>query len=269
MSEEKIKKNTLSRREFLRNAGIVVGTTTVGSAFFLTACGEEKEITKTVTTTAPGTTNTITTTAPGTTGTVTATQTATQLSTKYMCPVCNGEFESINALKSHFETYHPWAGQIMLKSNHIEVHPERCVGCEVCLLACSSYNYGIASRNLSLIRLDLDPLSPDFYEPKTCMQCDYPACYYACPLKDQALCVDNETGVRYIVADKCNGCGECVKACPFDPPRINCDMFAPIAERKAFKCDLCRGREGGPACVEFCQTSALTLASNDVNEPNV
>ena len=108
MSEEKQKTpKTISRREFLKDAGIVVGGTAVGSAFFLSACGKEVEVTKTVTTTAPGTTSTITKTAPGTTSTVTTTAGGTtQTVTKYTCPVCNQEFDSLSALKAHFDAEH-------------------------------------------------------------------------------------------------------------------------------------------------------------------
>jgi aerobic-type carbon monoxide dehydrogenase small subunit (CoxS/CutS family) len=110
MSEEKdIKKEPgkISRREFLKDAGIVVGGTAVSSAFFLSACGKEVEVTKTVTTTAPGTTSTITKTAPGTTSTVTTTAAgSTQTITKYTCPIDGQEFDSLSALKAHFDTVH-------------------------------------------------------------------------------------------------------------------------------------------------------------------
>jgi len=108
MSEEKKKTpKTISRREFLKDAGIVVGGTAVGSAFFLSACGKEVEVTKTVTTTAPGTTSTITKTAPGTTSTVTTTAGGTtQTVTKYICPACNQEFSSLDALKAHYDSVH-------------------------------------------------------------------------------------------------------------------------------------------------------------------
>jgi len=97
MSEEEQKTpKTISRREFLKDAGIVVGGTAVGSAFFLSACGKEVEVTKTVTTTAPGTTSTVTTTAAGSTQTI----------TKYTCPVCSQEFSSLDALKNHFDEAH-------------------------------------------------------------------------------------------------------------------------------------------------------------------
>ncbi|MCK9179157.1 MAG: 2Fe-2S iron-sulfur cluster-binding protein [Candidatus Cloacimonetes bacterium] len=106
MSEE-IKKTTrtISRREFLRDAGMVVGGTAVSSAFFLSACGEEVEVTKTVTTTAPD--STVTTTAPGATSTVTKTAADNTVTvTKYTCPVCNQEFDSLEALKAHYDAVH-------------------------------------------------------------------------------------------------------------------------------------------------------------------
>ena len=109
MSEETKKTpRTISRREFLRDAGIVVGGTAVSSAFFLSACGEEVEVTKTVTTTAPG--STVTTTAPGATSTVTKTAADNTVTvTKYTCPVCNQEFDSLEALKAHFDSAHEGA----------------------------------------------------------------------------------------------------------------------------------------------------------------
>jgi len=110
MSEEKeIKKEPgkISRRQFLRDAGIVVGGTAVSSAFFLSACGEEVEVTKTVTTTAPGATSTVTTTAPGATSTVTKTAADNTVTvTKYTCPVCNQEFDSLESLKAHYDSEH-------------------------------------------------------------------------------------------------------------------------------------------------------------------
>jgi len=108
MSEENKKTpRTISRREFLRDAGIVVGGTAVSSAFFLSACGDEVEVTKTVTTTAPGSTSTVTTTAPGPTSTITKTAADNTVTvTKYTCPVCNQEFDSLEALKAHYDSVH-------------------------------------------------------------------------------------------------------------------------------------------------------------------
>ena len=71
-----------------------------------------------------------------------------------------------------------------------------------------------------------------------CQQCANPGCYNACPRKDKALCIDEETGITYINAEECDGCGECIEGCPFTPPRIKLHPEKEIA----FKCDLCRGR---------------------------
>jgi Fe-S-cluster-containing hydrogenase component 2 len=71
--------------------------------------------------------------------------------------------------------------------------------------------------------------------------------------------IDQTTGTAYVEENECTGCGMCVNACPFDPPRIK------INEEKnvAFKCNLCKGREGGPICVEYCPFQALKIASKD------
>jgi carbon-monoxide dehydrogenase small subunit len=66
MSEEKEKKEEtkgFSRREFLRDAGLVVGGATVGSMAILSACKGDT-VTTTVTKTTPGSTSTTTVTSP-------------------------------------------------------------------------------------------------------------------------------------------------------------------------------------------------------------
>jgi carbon-monoxide dehydrogenase iron sulfur subunit len=92
-----------------------------------------------------------------------------------------------------------------------------------------------------------------------CRQCSSPGCYFACPLKDKAICIDGTTGTTYIDEDECTGCGICIDACPFDPPRIKINAEKNIA----FKCDLCKGRESGPICVEYCPFQALKFVSKD------
>jgi carbon-monoxide dehydrogenase small subunit len=119
MSEENKKTTrTISRREFLRDAGIVVGGTAVGSTFFLSACGKEVEVTKTITTTAPG--STVTTTAPGATSTITKTAADNTVTvTKYTCPVDGLEFDSLEALKAHYDEVHE--GEAVAAENVIKL----------------------------------------------------------------------------------------------------------------------------------------------------
>ena len=102
MSEEKNKEpmNGLSRREFLKDAGLVVGGATVGSMAFLSGC-------KTTTTT------TTTKTLAGSTVTVTGTPV-----TKYIDPIDGTEWPTLDALKAHFNAVRPLAS---LASNFVNL----------------------------------------------------------------------------------------------------------------------------------------------------
>jgi Fe-S-cluster-containing hydrogenase component 2 len=129
-----------------------------------------------------------------------------------------------------------------------------CAGCGTCELACALVHGGSTGPSLRRIWVNRDGIAL-VHQVAACKQCDYPACYYACPLKDQALCIDPTTGARYIDPTKCTGCKKCIDACIADPPRINFDPVTKVA----LKCDLCKDRTAGPACVEFCQAQTLKL----------
>jgi xanthine dehydrogenase YagT iron-sulfur-binding subunit len=102
--EEKKKPEGLSRREFLKDAGLVVGGATVGSMAILSACsGDTSTVTNTVTNTV-----TSTTTVGGAGSTVTTTVTATGAGvTKYIDPVDGSEWPTAEALRAHFLAAHP------------------------------------------------------------------------------------------------------------------------------------------------------------------
>ncbi len=135
-------------------------------------------------------------------------------------------------------------------------NPDACAGCGVCGLMCSLYHEGEVGPSLSRTVLIRDAFSAE-YSVKVCQQCQSPSCYLACPYKDLALCIDEETGVKYINAENCDGCGKCVRACPFTPSNVR---LHPV-DNVAFKCDLCRGRPEGPICVEYCSMGALRVVS--------
>ena len=80
------RKPGISRREFLKDAGLVVGGATVGSMTFLSACGS---------------TTTATVTGPA----VTTTQTVT----KFIDPIDGSEWPTLDALKAHFNAVRPLA----------------------------------------------------------------------------------------------------------------------------------------------------------------
>jgi len=136
--------------------------------------------------------------------------------------------------------------------------PTVCAGCGVCSLMCALYHHGEQGPILSNIELDRDPFNAEFTS-NVCQQCRSPSCYFACPLKDIALCIDEETGATYVNQDECDGCGKCIEACPLEPKRIK-----PHPETNvSLVCDLCRGRDTGPICVEYCGMKALTYIPKD------
>lgn len=149
-------------------------------------------------------------------------------------------------------------GEKALVSGCIVHAPQVCTGCGLCDLMCSLYHEGEQGPALSRGELVGDRLTAEFTF-NVCQQCLSPNCYDACPLKEKALCIDEVTGVKYINAEECNGCGECIEACPFDPPRIK--LYS--EKNVAFMCDLCRSRTEGPICVEYCSFNALTYARKE------
>ncbi len=134
--------------------------------------------------------------------------------------------------------------------------PNICAGCGVCGLMCAFSHEKEYGHSLARNELARDPFNAD-YTFHVCQQCKSPNCYFACPKKDAALCVDKKTGVKYVNAAECLGCGACSDACPFTPPRAN---VQPV-KKVSFKCDLCRDRNDGPICVEYCTMQALRKVS--------
>lgn len=140
-------------------------------------------------------------------------------------------------------------------SGHIGHVPEEesvCADCGTCELVCATHHEGACAPFLTRCWCYRDQMQSE-YEVFTCLQCDIPLCMEACRVG--AMFIDDKTGARCIDATKCNGCRLCMKACPYTPPRINYDP-----ERKiCIKCDLCKDRPEGPACVQYCVTECLTL----------
>ena len=138
------------------------------------------------------------------------------------------------------------------KSGRIVHETKLCTACGICELVCSLYHEGVCSPSLSRITLKREPLAGNF-RVDTCRQCLAPSCYFSCPVN--AIAIDNRFGASFIVEEKCVGCRVCAKSCPLNEEgtiiRFN-------AEKKTcFKCDLCKGRDRGPICVEACPWNAL------------
>jgi Fe-S-cluster-containing hydrogenase component 2 len=136
-----------------------------------------------------------------------------------------------------------------------------CAGCGSCEIVCALTHDGAVgpSHRRLFVRRDIRTMIHTVYG---CRQCSDHPCYDGCPKKGEAMRID-ERGIVYIDESACVGCGACARACAFDPPRINFIKELPRAQRRARKCDLCRGREDGPACVQWCPVRCIELVGGD------
>lgn len=152
--------------------------------------------------------------------------------------------------------------------NHIVQYPPEvslCAGCTSCEAVCAMVHDGVVSPSLSRIQLERGTVSM-IHTIHACMQCKDHPCYNACPKKDKAMCIDEKLGITYVNPEECVGCRLCVKACPFEPKRIRMNLDVP--RPKAIKCDMCRTRPNGPACVEYCQVRCIGKSEDAVPVDN-
>ncbi len=140
----------------------------------------------------------------------------------------------------------------------VYTNKEFCIGCHICELACLTAH----SKSKDLIiaftkertEEGLAACKRVFEEGATCVavscrHCEDPACVAACI--SGALHKDPESGRTNYDQDKCVGCWSCLMACPFGAIKRH-----PIL-KKIIKCDLCKDRPEGPACVAACPNKAL------------
>ena len=138
-----------------------------------------------------------------------------------------------------------------------------CTGCTSCEMVCSLTHDGCTSPSYRRIFFEHGDVMELLHTVHSCQYCADHPCYNACPKKDTAMKID-ENGIVYIDEEGCIGCGMCVRACVFDPPRIGMVNTKDKKQRKAKKCDLCRGRAEGPACVQYCPVKALHLSTEEL-----
>jgi len=160
------------------------------------------------------------------------------------------------------------------------VDPEQnlCIGCLTCEIACSKWHKSQGLSDIPRVQILRNPsVTPDQavsnfaggigFTQQTCHQCEKPECLAVCPAR--ALRIDATTGARYIDESLCIQCGKCVDACPYDYSGVLASTGETLASQKRIyydaeketyvKCDLCRGREGGPACVEQCPVNIVIV----------
>jgi formate dehydrogenase iron-sulfur subunit len=90
-----------------------------------------------------------------------------------------------------------------------------------------------------------------------CKHCQHASCMDVCPT---GAIIRTEFDTVFIQEDVCNGCRNCIAACPYDV--INIDEERDVAR----KCTLCYDRlQGGmePACAKACPTDSIQFGPLD------
>ena len=154
----------------------------------------------------------------------------------------------------------------------VVVHPERCVGCMQCMIACATAHSKSGSLFSAICEIPIPKprvhVGVGLYGegfPNRCRHCDPAPCMLAC--LPGAIYRNQEYDTVLIDPDKCINCASCAMACPFGVIRYHEDMEALPEKAVAVKCDNCIGRQAKglvPACVEVCKSNALTF-----EEPSV
>ncbi len=151
-----------------------------------------------------------------------------------------------------------------------------CVGCDNCEKACADSHEG-----LSRLDREAGKTFAHLHVPTSCRHCEHPHCMADCPPNAIHRGPDGEV----FIDETCIGCGNCQRNCPYGvirmdkvPPKkpglLSWLFFGigpgpgeppakwtkkrvdPETPKKAIKCDMCSGIEGGPACVRACPTGA-------------
>jgi len=155
----------------------------------------------------------------------------------------------------------------------------KCIGCKACQAACLEWNdlheevgvntgvydnpHDLTANSFTLMRFT------EWINPETqnlewlirkdgCMHCETPGCLEACPAPGAIVQYSN--GIVDFVPENCIGCGNCIKGCPFNIPRIS------KVDSRAYKCTLCSDRVAigqGPACAKACPTQAIVFGTQE------
>jgi Fe-S-cluster-containing hydrogenase component 2/CRP-like cAMP-binding protein/thioredoxin reductase len=167
-----------------------------------------------------------------------------------------------------------------------------CVGCDNCEKACADSHEG-----LSRLDREAGKTFAHLHVPTSCRHCEHPHCMADCPPNAIHRGPDGEVFIN----DTCIGCGNCQRNCPYGVIRM--DKVPPkkpsllswlffgtgpgpgeppykwskkntkytgvpeideaLDRKKAVKCDMCAGIDGGPACVRACPTGAAIRVAPD------
>jgi formate dehydrogenase iron-sulfur subunit len=151
-----------------------------------------------------------------------------------------------------------------------------CIGCKACEVACKQWNelpgheptFGDGFDNTGVLdeqnwrHVEFIDNVPDatmtagqgkawLMMSDVCKHCQQASCMEVCPT---GAIIRTEFDSVYIQPDVCNGCRDCIAACPYSV--IGIDEHSKVAQ----KCTLCYDRlQGGmePACAKACPTQSI------------
>ncbi|HKN51813.1 MAG TPA: 4Fe-4S dicluster domain-containing protein [Amycolatopsis sp.] len=157
-----------------------------------------------------------------------------------------------------------------------------CIGCKACEVACKEWNqlpgnapaFGDGYDNTGALdaqnwrHVNFIDNVPDetvgtgqgkawLMMSDVCKHCQHASCLEVCPT---GAIIRTEFDTVYIQPDVCNGCRDCIAACPYDV--IGIDENRGVVQ----KCTLCYDRlQGGmePACAKACPTESIMFATVD------
>ncbi|HET9142246.1 4Fe-4S dicluster domain-containing protein [Actinophytocola sp.] len=157
-----------------------------------------------------------------------------------------------------------------------------CIGCKACEVACKQWNqlpgnepvFGDGYDNTGTLDAQnwrhvafIDNVPDQTAGPgagkawlmmsDVCKHCQQASCLEVCPT---GAIIRTEFDSVYIQPDVCNGCRDCIAACPYDV--IEMDKAKGVAQ----KCTLCYDRLQGnlePACAKACPTDSIQFGPVD------
>src|SRR4029079_5199600 len=139
---------------------------------------------------------------------------------------------------------------------HFFIYPNRCIGCQACVQACTECD---THRGDSMIHLEyVDRARSVQTVPVVCMHCEQPTCAEVCPADAIKRTADGV--VQSARKARCIACGNCVLACPFGVPELYADR------QLMMKCDMCYDRTSvgkKPMCATVCPSQALYYGTRE------